>query len=168
MNKKIIFTGICLFVFIVGCKDENQKFREKASSTITSYVENNMEGFQVDSVSILGIDSLTHLDYAYFRKIILKNHESNILANELLYVEPQTDQEYEMQKELQSSLRNIRTQVQECDNIMINPTTDTITIQYYLIATSVYGKQGDEPQKHDIGFPIDKNFNIQEINLGND
>ena len=167
MNKKNIFIGICLLVFALGCKNENQKFKEKASTVITSYIEKNMDEFKVDSISILGIDSLTHLDYAYFRKVILKNHESGIFTNELLYIEPQTDQEYEMQEELQSSLRNIQTQITECDNILINPTTDTVTIQYYLIATSIYGKQGGKPQQHDIGFPIDKNFNIQEIDLGN-
>ncbi len=167
MNKRIIFTGICLLLFVLGCKDENQKFKEKASATIASYIEKNMEGFKMDSISILGIDSLTHLDYAYFRKVILKNHESGILANQLLYIEPQTDQEYEMQEELQSFLQNVQTQITECDNILINPTTDSVTIQYYLIATSIYGKQGDKPQQHDIGFPIDKDFNIQEIDLGN-
>ena len=98
--------------------------------------------------------------------MVLKNHESELLANPLLYSEAQTDQEYELQEKLQSSLRNVQAQIVVCDNIMINPTTDTVTIQYYLIAACVYGKQGNEPQKHDMGFPMDKDFNIQEIDLG--
>ena len=166
MNKKIIITSICLLVFVWGCKDENQKFKEKASTTITSYVEKNMDGFTIDSISILGIDSFTHLDYAYFRKVILKNYESEILANHLLYTEPQTDQEYEIQEKLQSSLQKIQSQIEECNNIMINPTTDTLTVQYYFVATSIYGKQGDKQEHHDIGFPMDKNFIIQEIDFG--
>ena len=167
MNKKIVLTGLCLLLFVAGCKDENQKFREKLIVAITSYVEKNMEGFQVDSVSILGIDSLTHLDYAYLRKITLKNHESEIFANELLYIEPETDEERDAQAKLQSSLRNIQSRIEECDNIMINPTTDTTTIHYFFVATSIYGKQGNKKElRHDFGFPIDKEFNIQEIDIG--
>ena len=156
-----------MLLFFAGCKDENQKFRDKLIVVVTSYVEKNMEGFQVDSVSILGIDSLTHLDYAYLRKVTLKNYESNILANELLYIEPETDEERRAQEKLQSSLRNIQSRIEECENIMVNPTTDTTTIHYFFVATSIYGKQGKEKElRHDIGFPIDKNFTVQEIDTG--
>jgi len=166
MNKRIVLAGLCLLLFIAGCKDENQKFRDKLIVVITSYIEENIEGFQVDSVSILGIDSLTHLDYAYLRKITLKNHESEIFANELLYIESKTDEEREAQAKLQSFLRNIQSRIEECDNIMINPTTDTTTIHYFFVATSIYGKQDGKELQYDFGFPIDKEFNIQEIDIG--
>ncbi|MDR0367706.1 MAG: hypothetical protein LBH82_01025 [Bacteroidales bacterium] len=166
MNKRILGIGMGLLLLVCGCKDEKQKFREKASASIASYVEQNMQDFSIDSISILGIDSFTHLDYAYFRKVILKNHESNILSNELLYTEAQTEQDYEMQEKLQASLRKIHAQITECDNIMLNPTTDTLTVHYFFVATNIYGKQGDVPQHHSIGFPMDENFKIQEIDLG--
>ena len=153
-----------MLLFAIGCKNENQKFKDKLTVTITSYVEENMDGFKVDSVSILAIDSLTHLSYAYLKKVILKNYESEIFANELLYMEATTDEEHEAQARLQSSLRNLKSRIEECDNILVNPTTDTTIIHYFFIATSIYGKQGKEKNlKYDIGFPIDKEFVVQEI-----
>ena len=164
MNKRMILASLCMLLLVIGCKNENQKFKEKLTVTITSYVEENMDGFKVDSVSILAIDSLTHFSYAYLKKVILKNYESEIFANELLYMEAETDEEREVQANLQSSLRNLKSRIEECDNILVNPTTDTITIHYFFVATSIYGKQGNENiLQYEIGFPIDKEFVIQEI-----
>jgi len=164
MKQRIVLIIACVCLLAVSCKDENQKFREKLSLTITEYVEQNLDGFKVDSVSILSIDSLTHLDYAYFRKIVLRNQESDILSGELLYREPVSEEEHASRHQLQSSLKNLQSQIEECDNIIANPTTDTTVIQYFFVATSVYGKQENQAQeKLDIGFPLDKNLKIQEI-----
>jgi len=164
MKQRIVLIIACVCLLAVSCKDENQKFREKLNIIFTEYVEESIVGFKVDSILIFSIDSLTHLDYAQFRKEVLKNHESDILSSELFYREPDSEEEYANRYQLQSSLQNIQIQIKECDNILSNPTTDTTTIHYFFVATSVYGKQENQAQeKLDIGFPLDKNLKIQEI-----
>lgn len=166
MNQRIILTCCCFLLFFSGCKSEQEKFNHKATSVIRSYIGENMPDFHLDSISILGIDSLTHLDYAYFRKMVLENHESEISSNIFLYIEPQTEEEYETQQRLQFSLQNIRNQIEECNNILINPTTDTTTIHYFLVATTIYGKKNDKKIQESFGFPMNKEFVIQEIDIG--
>jgi hypothetical protein len=130
-------------------------------------MEKNMENFTVDSVNIMCIDSLTDLDFAYFQKIIYENREKEILANRALYIYPITDEEFDEQEKLQSQLQNVQNRIQLCDNILLDTKTDTIDIQYFFVAAKIFGKdKKGEIKTHEIGFPIDKNFAVKEIEMG--
>jgi hypothetical protein len=169
MGQKIFFT-VAVFVFVVfGCSEYKQKKLEmKLTNVITSYMEQRMDGFRVDSVSILGIDSLTDLDFAYFTKIILSNHEEQLYKNPALYIDPVSDKEFDEQEKLQLQLQQIQRHIAQCDSILLDEKTDTTALQYFFVGTTVYGKnkQGDK-QRHEIGFPINKHFEVKEIDIFN-
>jgi len=168
MNKWFIMVFFVFACLVVGCKNQNERLKIKVTKVITSYVEENMEGFTVDSVLIMGIDSLTDLDFAYFQKIIYENHESKILSNRMLYLYPITEEEFDEQEKLQSQLQAIRDRIQLCDNILLDIQTDTVSVEYFFVATKIFGKdKNGETRTHEIGFPIDKNFIVKEIDMGN-
>ena len=131
-------------------------------------MEKNMDGFTVDSVNIMGIDSLTDLEFAYFQKIIYENHESELLYNRMLYIYPITDEEYDEKEKLQSQLQGIQNRIQLCDSILLDVKTDTVAINYFFVAAKIFGKnkQG-EIRLHEIGFPMDKSLTVKEIDWGN-
>ena len=167
MNKRLILSLIALCCAVFGCRNETEKLQKKLTQVITSYVEENMENFTVDSVKIMCIDSLTDLDFAYFQKVIYENRESEIRANRLLYLYPTTDEEFDEQEKLQSQLQNIQNRIQLCDNILLDMKTDTVALQYFFVAAKIFGKdkKGDV-KMHEIGFPIDKNLTVKEIEMG--
>jgi hypothetical protein len=166
MNKKKFFIAI-VFVFLTfGCKNQHEKLKIKFTKIITSYMEENMANFCIDSVFIMGIDSLTDLDFAYFQKIVYENRESEILANRNLYIPPVTDEEFGEQEKLQSQLQTVRENISLCNNILLKERTDTISINYFFVATKIFGKDKKGKQQiYEIGFPIDKNFTIKEIDF---
>ncbi len=168
MKKNFIVLAIVLICVVLGCKSKDEKLKMKLTGVITSYMEENIDDFRVDSVSIMGIDSLTDLDFAYFQKIIFKNTESEILTNRILYLDPITDEEYDEQEKLQSQLQMIQNRIQFCDSILMDQRTDTTSVEYFFVATKIYGKgKGETIQIQEIGFPIDKNFVIKEIDIFN-
>jgi len=166
MNRRFIIVFCVLVGFVFGCKNQNEKLKGKLTKVITSYVVENMEGFAVDSIDIMGIDSLTDLEFAYFQKIIYENRESEILANRMLYIYPITDEEFDEQEKLQTQLQNIKNRIQLCDSILLDERTDTLALQYFFVGAKIFGKdKKGETQIHQIGFPIYKNFTVKEIDF---
>ncbi|MDR1458938.1 MAG: hypothetical protein LBI60_01820 [Bacteroidales bacterium] len=166
MNKRFFFVVIVLIFIVCGCKNENEKLEMKLTVAITSYMEKNIDGFKVDSISILGIDSLTDFDFAYFRKVILKNQEEQFYDNPLLYLDATTNEEFDEQERLQKQLQTVQYYIHQCDSILLDKQTDTVSLQYFFVATTIYGKdkQGKN-QVHEIGFPVNKTFDIKEISM---
>jgi len=166
MNKRFIIVFCVLLGFAFGCGNQDERLKIKITKVITSYMEENMEGFTVDSVNIMGIDSLTDLEFAYFQKIIYENRESEIFANRMLYIYPITDEEFDEQEKLQSQLQNIQSRIQLCNNVLLDIQTDTVSVNYFVVAAKIFGKdKKGETQIHEIGFPIDKNFIVKEIDF---
>ena len=166
MYRRFFLCAIALIVFVLSCGTREKKMKIKFTEVISSYVEKNMNDFKIDSISIMGIDSLTDMDFAYFQKVIYKNYENEIYANPALYLDPITDEEFDEQEKLQSQLQLIQNHIQRCDNILLDTQTDTVNVQYFFVATKIFGKDNKgNTQIHEIGFPIDKNFIIKEINL---
>jgi len=167
MNKQLILLVFVVICSVFGCGNRSEKLNKKIEKVITSYMEENMDGFTVDSVSIMGIDSLTDLDFAYFQKIIYENRESEILANRMLYIYPDTDEEFDAQEKLQLQLKTIQNRINLCDNILLDDRTDTVSVNYLFVATKIFGKyKNGTIQIHEIGFPIDnKNFKVKEIDF---
>ena len=169
MSKHFILIFFACVCFMVGCKNQDERLKVKATKIILSYVEKNMTDFSVDSINLMAIDSLTDLDFAYFQKIIYENKESEILSNRLMYIPPITDDEYNEQEKLQLKLQSIQKRIQLCNNVLLDIQTDTVAVQYLFIATKIFGKnKKGEPQIHEIGFPIDKNFRIVEIEMSDE
>ena len=166
MNRRLFLCVIALIICVFSCDTKQEKLKTKFTKVISSYVENNMDAFKIDSISIMGIDSLTDLDFAYFQKVIFKNYESEIYANPALYFDPITDEEFDEQEKLQSQLQMIQNNIQRCDSILLDNQTDTVSVQYFFVATRIFGKDDKgNSQIREIGFPIDKKFAIREINL---
>jgi len=165
MNKCFILILVVFVCAVFGCGNQDKKLKMELTKIITSYMEENMDGFKVDSVSVLGIDSLTDLEFAYFQKIIFENRVSEILADRVLYY-PTTDEEFDEQEKLQAQLQTIKNRILLCDGILLDNRTDTVSIQYFFVATKIFGKdkKGDI-QTHEIGFPMDKNLTVKEIDF---
>jgi hypothetical protein len=131
-------------------------------------MEQTIDGFKVDSVFIMGIDSLTDLDFAYFQKVVLETQEEHLYNNPLLYTNTVSDEEFDEQKKLQLQLQNIQHSIFRCDSILIDERTDTLSVQYLFVGTIVYGKdKQDKIQIQEIGFPVNKHFEVVEINIFN-
>jgi len=164
MNKQFILVFFVFICSVFGCKNQQEKLKTALTKVIVSYTEKNMLGFTVDSVSILGIDSLTDLDFAYFQKVVYENRESEIRANKMLYIYPVTDEEFDEQEKLKLQLQTTQNHILSCDSILLDNRTDTVVVQYLFVAAKIFGKnKKGEIETHEIGFPIDKNFTVKEI-----
>jgi hypothetical protein len=168
MRKKIFFVTVAFICIAYGCENKDEKLKTKLTSVIASYMEKSIDGFKVDSISIMGIDSLTDFDFAFFQKIILKNQEEQLHRNRMLYIDPVTDEEFDKQEELQLQLQNIQHYINQCDSILLDERTDTTSLQYFFVATTVYGKNKEgKVEIQEIGFPVNKRFEVKEINIAN-
>ena len=166
MKQKIIFSLCAILFCLCACNDGQEALNRKLKNAITKYMESSIEGFKVDSIKILGIDSLTDLQYAYFNKVIFLNYEDVLEQNELLYVTPYTDEEWDEQERVSLQLENVKNQIRRCDSILLSPTTDTVKFQYFFVATHVFGKNKNaQPELHEIGFPMDKKFKVMELDM---
>jgi len=167
MNRLLILVAIVVICSVFGCENQNEKLKKKVAKVITAYMDENIDGFCVDSVFIMGIDSLTDLDFAYFQKVVYENRELEIRANRMLYIYPDNDEEFDEQEKLQLQLVSIQSRIKLCDNILIDDKTDTVSINYLFVATKIFGKdKNGNIQIHEIGFPIDnKNFIVKEIDF---
>jgi hypothetical protein len=134
MSRKFFLIVIIPIFFIFGCKNPHEKLIIKFTKAITSYMEENVNEFCIDSVAIMGIDSLTDLDFAYFQKIVYENRELEIRTNKMLYIYPITDEEFNEQEKLQSQLQTIQNYILLCDSILLDNRTDTASIQYFFVA----------------------------------
>jgi hypothetical protein len=168
MRKKVFLLIVMVIYFVCGCESKHEKLKIKLTNAITFYMEQNTDGFKVDSVFIMGIDSLTDLDFAYFQKVILETQEEQLYNNSLLYTNPVSDEEFDEQEKLQLQLQNVQYAISQCDSILMDERTDTTSVEYLFVGTIIYGKnkQG-EIQIHEIGFPVNKHFEVEEINLFN-
>lgn len=166
MNKRFFLYFVVLTVFLFACGNKQERQNNKFKKAIASYMGKNMEAFNIDSISILGVDSLTDFDFAYFQQVIFKNYEMEIIGNPKLYIYPDTDKEFDEKEKLQAQLQMIQNRINSCDSIMLDSQTDTTSIQYFFVATKIFGKDNKgELKTHEIGFPINKNFEIKEINF---
>ena len=138
---------------------------KKLKATIVEYMQANVEGLQVDSVLILGQDSLNDMDFAYMNKIVLQNAQEEMENNYLLYIEPETPEERVNQFELNKNLEWIKAKISYWDSVMLDNGTDTVTFQYYFVTSRIYGKIGQMSQTYEIGFPISSDFKVQELQL---
>ena len=155
-----------MLLCLCACNDRQEALNRKLKNAITKYVETSIEGFKVDSIKILGIDSLTDLEYAYFNKIAYQNHEEMLERNYILYVTPYTDEEWDEQERISLQLENVKNQIRRCDSILLSPTTDTVKFQYFFVATHVFGKNKNaQSEVHEIGFPMDKKFKVMELDV---
>lgn len=165
--KQRVFIIICSALLCLhGCGGGQEALNRKLKSTITRYMESSIEGFRVDSIRILGIDSLTDLQYAYLNKVVYQNYEEQLEQHYLLYVTPDTEEEWDEQERVQLQLQKIKDQLLRCDSILLSPGTDTVKLQYFFVATHVFGKNKHaEAEVHEVGFPISKQFKVMELNV---
>ncbi|MBP5412180.1 MAG: hypothetical protein J6Y47_02865 [Bacteroidales bacterium] len=164
MGKRI-FIYACIALLLCACSLRQQSVEKKLKATIIEYMQANVDGLQVDSVLILGQDSLNDMDFAYMNKIVLQNAQEEIENNYLLYIEPETPDERVDQFELNKRLEWIKTRINYWDSVMLDDNTDTIRFQYYFVSSRVYGKIGQTSQTYEIGFPISADFKVQELQL---
>ncbi|MDR3266882.1 MAG: hypothetical protein LBT24_04845 [Tannerella sp.] len=166
MTRTIFLISVLLLCVLYGCTDKTEQLKTQLRTVITAYIEKNINGFTVDSVSIMGIDSLTDLEFAYFQKIILQNRESELLSSPALYETPKTDDQWNEQEKTELQLQHIQTSIADCDRILADLQTDSVTFHYFFIPAKVYGKdKKGQSQIHEIGFPMDKKLEIQEIDF---
>jgi len=167
MKYRVILIIICGTLFCLhACQDKKEVLNKKLKTTIARYMESSIEEFKVDSISILSIDSLTDLQYAYFNKVVYQNYEEALEQNYILYITPMTEQEWDEQERVSLQLENIKNQIMRCDNILLDPHTDTVKFQYFFVVTNVFGKiKNTQPKSYEIGFPIDKKFNVKELDM---
>ena len=166
MKGKVILIVCGILLCFHACKDKNEVLHQKLKTTIARYMESSVEGFKVDSIKILGIDSLTDMQYAYLNKVVYQNYEEQLEQNYILYIIPQTEQEWDEQERVSSQLEKVKNQILYCDSILLHPNTDTVTFQYFFVATHLFGKNKNaQPETYEIGFPMDRKFNIRELDL---
>jgi uncharacterized lipoprotein NlpE involved in copper resistance len=166
MKKQFILVSIVVIYSVFGCENQSDKLNRKIAKIITSYMEENIDGLTIDSVSIMKIDSLTDLDFAYLQKIIYENKESEICANKMLYIYPDSDEEFEIKEKLQLQLQTVRNCIMLCNNVLLDDKTDTVFVNYLFVDAKIFGKDKKENiQIYEIGFPIDKNLNVKEIDF---
>ena len=162
----LVIAMIAILLCFYACKDKKEVLNQKLKDTITHYMESSVEGFKVDSIKIVGIDSLTDIQYAYFHKVIFQNFEEQLEQNYILYVTPITEQEWDEQERIRLQLEKIKSKIMQCDSILLDPDTDTVKFQYFFVATQVFGKNKNaQSEVHEIGFPIDKKFKVMEMEL---
>jgi len=166
MKRKAIFI-ICSALFCLhACKDKKEVLNQKLKTAIIQYMESVVEGFKVDSIKILAIDSLTDMQYVYLNKVVYQNYEEQLEQNYILYITPTTEQEWDEQERVSLQLEKIKNKIMYCDSILLDPRTDTVKFQYFFVATHLFGKNKNaQPEEHEIGFPIDKKFNVKELDL---
>ena len=158
------FAMMVVLFCLYGCKDKREVLNQKLKIAITQYMESAVEGFKVDSIKILGIDSLTDIQYVYFNKVIYQNFEEQLEQNYILYISPITEQEWDEQERISLQLEKIKNKIMQCDSILLDPRTDTVKFQYFFVATHVFGRNKNaQSEVHEIGFPIDKKFKVSEL-----
>ena len=166
MKQKVIFIICSLLFCFYACKDKTTVLNQKLKTTITRYMESSVEGFKVDSIKILGIDSLTDMQYAYLNKVVYQNYEEQLEQSYILYITPMTEQEWDEQERVNLQLEKVKNQIISCDSILLHPNTDTVKFQYFFVATHIFGKNKQaQSEEYEIGFPIDKKFKIKELDL---
>lgn len=163
--KKVAVLSLVAGIILCSCGLKQKRTEQKLKNTIVEYMQANVEGLQVDSVHILGTDSLSDMDFAYMNKVMLQNAEQEIEGNYLLYVEPETPEERVDQYELNERLEWVKAKMCYWDSVMLDDATDTVKLQYYFVASRIYGKIGETVQTFDVGFPISTDFKVQEIQL---
>jgi hypothetical protein len=166
MKQKAILIILGTLFCLHACQDKKEVLNQKLKKTITQYMESSVEGFKVGSIRILGIDSLTDLQYAYFNKIVYQNYEEQLEQNYILYITPMTEQEWDEQERVSLQLERIKNQIIRCDSILLDPRTDTVKFQYFFVVTNIFGKNKNaESEEHEIGFPIDRKFKVRELDM---
>jgi hypothetical protein len=166
MKQKVIFSICAMLLCLCACNDKQEVLNRKLKNTITRYMESSVEGFKVESIRILGIDSLTDFQYAGFNKVIFQNYEEVLEQNYILYVTPATDEEWDEQERISLQLEKIKNKIVQCDSILLSPTTDTVRFQYFFVAAKVFGKNKNaQSELHEIGFPMDKKFKVKELDV---
>jgi len=163
MRKSVFIIFAVLFFY--ACGDRQAVLNKKLKQAITRYMETSVAGFKVDSIQILGIDSLNIVQYAYFNKVVYQNHEEALQQNYLLYITPINEQEWDEQERIQLQLDKIKMKITHCDSILLDPHADTLHFQYFFVAAKLFGKKKNAPQVHEIGFPIDKQFKVMELDM---
>ena len=166
MKQKVILIIISTLFCLHACQDKKEVLNQKLKKSITQYMESSVEGFKVDSISILGIDSLTDLQYAYFNKIVYQNSEEELEQNYMLYITPETEAERDEQESLSLQLEKIKNHIIRCDSILLDPRTDTVKFQYFFVPAYVFGRNKNaESEEYKIGFSIDRKFKVKELDM---
>ncbi len=166
-NKFQYFIFIATLIFLLSCKREETIVREKLQKSIESYVQKNMpKGQTLDSISIQNIDSLTEFTYIMFYQQFLEN------SLEMLNMEMNfalTNGENQKASDKMDQISMVWTKSDEYSAYIDRQKGDDKTpFKMYFAVTKVYYKLPNNTQDiQDVGFPIDKNFNVVEMNFNN-
>jgi hypothetical protein len=163
--KRILFICAVSLLFY-ACGDRQGALNQKLKSAISQYMESSVEGFKMDSIKILGIDSLTDLQYTYFNKVIYQNQKEQLEQNYILYITPANEQEWDEQERINLQLEKIKSKIMQCDSILLDSRTDTVKFQYFFVSTQLFGKNKKaQSEVYEIGFPIDRQFKVREVEM---
>jgi hypothetical protein len=147
-----------------GCQSPEQKLNSRLRQTITSYMTDQQQKIEIDSIRIYHIDTLTALDFAYMYKLVLENVQNTIYQNPVLYMEHPGQEQLTQQEKLQQQLAFVSDKLLECDQILSNPTTDTVGVKCFFAASKVCGKDSaGNAIETEIGFPINTDFKVIEM-----
>lgn len=167
--KKILLN--CFFVVIVftffSCQREDEKVRENLKKSIENYVQKNLpKGQTLDSISIQNIDSLTEFTYIMFYQQFLEN-SLEMLNMEMNYA--LTNGENQKASDKMDQISMVWTKSDEYSAYIDRQKgEDKTPFKMFFVVTKVYYKLPNNTQDiQDIGFPIDQNFNVVELNFDN-
>lgn len=167
--KKTIFLCLVIITSITyfSCTRQETIDREKLVKTIDDYVKKNIpEQRTLDSISILKIDSLTDFTYIMFYQQFLEN-SIEMLNMEMNLALTMGDAEKAAQKSEKISEVWSKSDLYSA-YIEDHKGDDKTPFKMYFVITKVYYKLPDKTQEiQDMGFPIDKDFKVVELNLEN-
>lgn len=168
MVKKILIITFCItFIVLFSCTRPETIAREKISKSINDYMMKNLpENRTLDSISIVKIDSLTEFSYIMFYQEFLEN-SIEMLNMEMNFALSSGDRDKANEKMEQISRVWSRSD-DYLNYIEKNKGDDKTPFKMYFAITKVYFKLSDKTQEiQDMGFPIDKEFNVVELNFDN-
>lgn len=167
LRKKLFF--VSLLLILIACNKE-QQLQKNLKSAVQTYIQDIYPNCQVDSIKILNIDTLTDKSFATLNIVTLEN-KKNELENHYLYSSEATTAEERIdQYELFETLDFINDRIESWYQIYDNPTTDSVNLRYYFVATRIslhYTNATHNNEDILVAFPISSDFKVQEIVLGN-
>lgn len=167
LNFKYLFKILCSFLLVCNfsCGGRQSKLEHRLSETIESYLmENSEPGFQIDSLKILHIDSLSDYHYLLFvEKQVAENYLYQMNFRYNSFSEEGNTLEMEQKQLAADRINETINRIEMIDKRLTNPKTDSLNLKYFFTAVKVYAKKDDkilEPVYY--GFPITTDFKVVE------
>ncbi|MDR1793148.1 MAG: hypothetical protein LBR36_06905 [Bacteroidales bacterium] len=133
--------------------------RERLQSVIADYMQS--DDFQVDSIQIYHIDSLTELDFQFLHKQILINQLDMVYEDTNLY-----GTDTVLKEKLEHKAEILAQQINFCNDLLSSPQIDTVNLRCFFVASKIFGKdKTGQITNIEIGFPINTNFKVEEIRI---